>query len=326
MPSITQRGGMAAAGFGFTGAPRNVNQHIYVATIMGNMTRINMYGAAEQNWVTGLIQNTPNEALSIAVDQSGNIFTCEGRDQSSISKITQLGTVTSNWVSFVGETGNFYWIDTGSFGNVYVGASSGTKIAKITPDGTPNFSWATTTTTGHFCIALDSSNNVYAYNLSPATAISKVTPDATVTSTWATVNWVGNPRNTIAFDGTGTLYGIRYNTGSNQTTVAKIQIGGAVTYPWLTIPGNSNWITANEVTGDLAISVYSTGQVLVYNSSGTNTGTFNVGTNPQNLAIDRSGNLYVVLDGGSITKISTTGIVTQNWSTVNGTPVGIVIY
>jgi sugar lactone lactonase YvrE len=190
-------------------------------------------------------------------------------------------------------------------GNIYVANQGDNTVSMIAPDGV-----VSTFASGFYQpsgLAFDGSGNLYVANgLNNPSTVSMVTP-AGVVSTYAT--GFAYP-SALAFDGDGNLYVA--NVGDN--TVSKVTPAGAVSifaagfgYPAaLAFDGAGNLYVANWESNTVS-------QVTPAGVASTFASGFN---GPISLAFDGKGNLYVANSagtsaGGSISKVTPTGTVTQ---------------
>ena len=245
----------------------------------------------------------------VAVDASGNLYVADGGNH-EIRKITPTGVVTTLAGSITpgsadgtGAAASFYWpggVAVDASGNVYVADGSNQKIRKITPTGvvttlagsiTPgnaDGTGAAASFNNPTGVAVDASGNVYvADNVNHE--IRKITPTGVVTTlagsiTPGSADGTGaaasfnNPTG-VAVDASGNVYvADTYNQ-----KIRKITPAGVVT----TLAGRN---TPGSADG--------TGAAAQFNY-------------PTDVAVDASGNVYVVDENNhGIRKITPAGVVT----------------
>ena len=250
--------------------------------------------------------------IDVAVDGSGNVYVAD-YDNDTIRMVTSGGVVTTlagvpKLPGFVDGTGsaakfnNPIGVAVDGAGNVYVGDSGDSLIRKIasggivtTLAGTPGSGNANGTgSAARFYVptgtAVDTGGNVYVadeFN----DIIRKITPGGAVSTLAGTPGSTGSSDGTgpaaqfnypfgVAVDGSGNVY----VTDSGNDTIRKITPGGAVT----TVAGTPGMAGSSNGTGAAAL--------------------FNT---PIGIAVDGSGNLYVVEQGNfDVRKIAPGGVVT----------------
>ncbi|MCX6874734.1 MAG: choice-of-anchor D domain-containing protein, partial [Verrucomicrobia bacterium] len=250
--------------------------------------------------------------LGIAVDGSGNLYVADEWNH-TLRKITPAGLVTtlagsSGYSGSADGTGsaarysNPAGISAEGSGNLYVADGSNNTIRKITASGVVTTlagspgQWGHVDGTGSAArflspegIAVDGSGNLYVADWGTCT-IRKVTPAGMVTTLAGSHEQVGSadgaggvatfyyPKG-IAVDTSGNLYVADYYN----CTIRKVTPSGVVT----TLAGSPGRGACADGTGSAARFYY-----------------------PSGIAVDDSGNLYVVELGCTIRKVTPSGVVT----------------
>ena len=255
---------------------------------------------------------------SLAVDSAGNVYVADSGNN-TIRKITSAGVVTTlvglagNWGSTDGtgsaaRFNNPCGVAVDSTGNVYVADTFNNTIRKVTPAGVVTTLAGSVGSAGSADgagsaapffwpegVAVDSTGIVYVADLSSST-IRKITPAGAVTtlaglagSTGGTVNAAlfSLPRG-VAVDGVGNVYVA--DTGNNR--IRQITPSGVVTM----LAGLVGGLGSADGTGSAAH--------------------FN---QPNSVAVDSAGNVYVADTGNNtIRQITPSGVVTTLAGLVGG--------
>ncbi len=255
-----------------------------------------------------------NLPTGVAVDSSGNVYVADANNN-RIRKISPEGMVST--LAGSGEEENIDGTGTSasltpvgvavdSSGFVYV--SAGTKIRKITPQGIVT----TLAGSGHVGyadgpgksamfnelqgIAVDSSGNVYVADLSN-NMVRKVTPEGMVT----TLAGSGRPGHA---NGIGTAASFFDPEGLAVDSSGNVYVGDPED---VTQPGRGSVLIRKISTQGVVTTLAGSGQPGHADGSGT-AASFD---NPEGLAADSSGNIYVAdTHNLVIRKISTAGVVT----------------
>ena len=270
----------------------------------GSVSQITPSGVVNNNWLNLGGSSQPS---TIAVGPTGNIYVAYGTSYNgAVAKVTASGAITNSWASLTGyydpNTGAAGPIVVDSYGNVYVimpgGLSSGSgsgcpcSVAKITPAGVVNNSWASINPNGATptAMAIGPNNNIFVASQPSSGAststVTKITPAGTVTQTWASLS-ATNPQG-IAVDSSGNVYTANYSSNS----VSKITPAGAVTQKWATTGSNPTAITVDS-SNNLYTANYSSNTVTKITPTGiavTNWGS--TGLNPLAIAVGPQGGIY----------------------------------
>jgi sugar lactone lactonase YvrE len=254
-----------------------------------------------------------NSPSGVATDSSGNVYVADSGND-TIRKITPAGVVTT-LAGLAGITGsadgagsaarfNFpFGVATDSSGNVYVADTGNSTIRQINPagvvttvaglagsSGSADGTGSVARFNGPSGVATDSLGNVYVADYFNST-IRKITPGGVVTTRAGLAGSAGSDDGTgsaarfdepigVATDSSGNVYVADY--GNN--TIRKITPAGVVT----TLAGPARSVGSADGTGSAA-RFY----------------------NPQGVATDSSGNLYVAdTYNSTIRKITPGGVVT----------------
>ncbi|MBL9113665.1 MAG: SUMF1/EgtB/PvdO family nonheme iron enzyme [Verrucomicrobiaceae bacterium] len=235
-----------------------------------------------------------NHPYDVAADANGNLYVADA-EGGMVRRISSTGVVTTVAGAFLqgdnrdGVRGaarfdNPLGIAVDGFGNVYVAAN---QLRKISPAGVVT-TLAAETLQGCVSAAVDGAGNIY---VASSDLIQKVTP-AGVASIFA-----GNPLSPGSADGTGmaaSFYspeGVAVDTTGNvyvadyaNHTIRKITPAGVVT----TLAGSAGQVGFTDGTGAAARF-----------------------SNPQGVAVDAAGNVYVAdYSNNAVRKVTPAGVVT----------------
>lgn len=268
--------------------------------------------------VTGAADATGSAArftfpTGVAVDSSGNVYVAD-LINSAVRKITPAGAVTTfagaapapGSADGNGTAARFNaprGVATDSAGNVYVADMINATIRKITPGGAVSTlagtagSEGSTDGTGAAArfgaprgLAVDAAGNVYVADTGNYT-IRKITPAGVVTTFAGTAGSRGSTDGTgsaarfdrpfdVAVDSSGNIY----VADTFNSTIRKITSAGAVT----TLAGDARFTGDDDGTGEDALF-----------------------DQPNGIAVDRSGNIYVAdSENHIIRKVTPSGVVT----------------
>ncbi len=227
----------------------------------------------------------------ITIDAQGNVYTAS---PNVVNKITPSGVST-----ILGNT-LYHPLDiiVDDLGNVYV-STAGNQVVKITPSGV-------STSLGYvgsspYGIALDSSGNVYTSN-ALSDNVSKITPDGVIT----VIATTGLGPMAIVVDPAGNVY----TANSNSNNVTKIvqapttttTIAPTTTTTTTVAPGTLGLLgdagdgpksIVLNAASDVFIAAQNSSRTFKFTTAGLDN-SYGISTNPEDLAIDQSGNVYAV--------------------------------
>jgi sugar lactone lactonase YvrE len=285
----------------------------------GTLTTLSGSGAAGHTDGSGTVASFSGP-VGIAIDASGTIYVAD-YNNNKIRKITPAGVTTTfagsgiaGEANGIGVTASFnspIGVAVDASGNVYVADSANHTIRKITPEGVVSTLAGSAGTAGFVNgtgaaanfyfpsgVDVDASGNVYVADTNNY-RIRKITPSGVV-STFAGSGVVGSTDGTgvaatfkyprgIELDALGNVYVV--DMGNNK--IRKINPAGKVS----TLAGST---TSGDVDGNGAAARFSS---------------------PYELTVDASGTVYVP-NSGKIKKISPTGVVTT-WAGVGANALAV---
>jgi sugar lactone lactonase YvrE len=249
--------------------------------------------------------------MDIDLDAAGNIYVIE-RWNHAVRKITPNGTVTT--LAGSGEIGDANGTGTAAKfdfptgitvdrnGNVYVADQDNHVIRKITPNGVVTTLAGTTNVSGFangaattskfyypFGVTVDNNGNVYVADRFNH-AIRKISPTGEVSTFAGAIGESGN------VDGTGTAAKFNYPTDLDVDAAGNVYVSD-----------NDNHVIRKITPAGVVTTVAGSSGV---RGSANGTGTAATFSNPYNIAVDASGNLYVGdMSNHVIRKITTLGVV-----------------
>ena len=245
-----------------------------------------------------------NSPFSVAVDGSGNVYVGDCLN-STIRKIAPAGVVSTlaglpehtGSTDGTGSAARFFnpqGVAVDRSGNVYVADTFNGNIRKITPAGVVSTLADATGSAAYFYhpfgVAADGSGNIYVADTGNNT-IRKITAAGVVSTLAGSAGQCGST------DGTGAAAGFCNPSGVAVDGSGNIYVADLYNY-------TIRKITPAGVVSTLAGSPGQTG-------STNGTGSAARFYNPQGLAVDGSGNIYIAdTDNSTIRKITPAGIVT----------------
>lgn len=273
--------------------------NLYVTNQGGNSVSKVISSGVVSTFVAGL-----SNASSLAFDTSGDLYVAEQLQygsQYNYNSISLVSKITSNSVMTM-------FVDSGlnnpsaltfdKAGNLYVanqlGNFANSSISKITSNGVVS-TFADSLLYNPTALAFDNTGNLFVANGNNySNSISKVTSGGIV-SNFVLDSSLALP-GSLAFDKVGNLYvaanGISKVTSNGiVSTVVSYWVGDTA----LVIDNYGNLYVANQYDNSI-IKITNSGVVSTFIDSGLNV--------PSALALDKSGNLYVISGGHNIYKIS----------------------
>ncbi|AFL88214.1 hypothetical protein Terro_1925 [Terriglobus roseus DSM 18391] len=286
---------------------------VWIANYAGAVTRLSSQGAAFSP-STGYTGGGMFELNGLAIDRSGNIWVASKESAASVNsgkgavqQLTRLGVVLSGTTGFSSGVNNPASLATDALGNVWVANGGNSTVALLSSAGAP------ITPTGGLAgtfndpsaIAIDATNGAWFANQGGSTLL-RVAADRTLGTAVTCCNAPAG----IALDSAGNIWAANFSGDS----VSEVRPSGNVASAGYTLgtgtqpqgiavdSANHVWV-ANTLTGTLT---------QLQGETGTGTpGTLLSGTNgygaaaslknPQRLAIDPSGNLWVTSYGDTAT-------------------------
>jgi len=249
-------------------------------------------GVAANGFGTGtaLTGATLNEPYGMAIDGSGNIYVTNynnagggGSGKNTVSEYNSAGTYQGTFgtgspgysepagIVFYGTSG--YVLNAGN-GKVYKFTAGAYQSTIVTVAGATGIA---IDAAGDIYLADPGAGKVYEYNNAGTTliqTITETTPEA------------------VAVDASGNIYILDNGGGGNRKLVEYSSTGTPIG-TLVTGLGNSAIGLSVDASGNIYIGDTGTGNVTVYNSSGTLLTTVTGGNDPQGMVVDSKGNLYV---------------------------------
>ncbi len=267
---------------------RKITSEAEVTTLAGSITNAGSTNGAGNNAEF-------NNPYGIAVDGAGNLYVAD-QNNDEIRKVTPAGIVSSiagkagtrGSTDGSGGSARFYFpsgVALDASTNIYVSDSGNNTIRKMTLVGT---NWSVTTLAGGFSqpygLAVDGASNIFVADSFSAT-IRKITPAGAVSTI------AGLSGNYGVADGIGTnaqFYspvGVAVDQGNNLYVVDNY----SSTIRKLT-PLGTNWVVST-IGGQLSTIANEFGTPIGGSADGS--GSAALFYNPQGIAVDGAGNLYV---------------------------------
>lgn len=317
----------------------NVNVYFIRQVIADNSGNVFVSFFAETDFIikitAGGVVTNPFVTLSYDIldyrgmvpDTSGNIYILNGK---YLTKVTPSGAMTSAWVDLSSYSTMLGNLSIDSNDNIYIStrlsANDKWSIAKITSSGSLNLNWGDLSDS-YFDSAyliythIDFNNNIFASiflgGSTNNTHLTKFTSAGAKTLYWAEYSSQNDQNPKITHDSNGNLYVADKSIDSH--IVSKITSAGLKSFI-LQSP-----ITPVDMVSDTSGNIYVASRQAVVTkttSSGGITSRYATTNNrPKFLLIDSSNTLYVVGPPNysssymfSISKISSSGVVTNGWA------------
>ncbi len=303
--SFNRPTGITVDGIGNVYVADHHNHRIRKISTAGVVTTL--AGSGNRSYLDGIgTAASFNQPYDIVLDNSGNMYVGDN-DNHRVRKISTAGVVTTfagsgntAYADGIGTAASFFWlcgVAIDSNGNLYVADFNNNRIRKISPAGvvttlagSGNYDFAdgagATASFRHpYSVAVDENGNVYVADTENH-RIRKISPSGVVTT-------LAGSGNTGFADGTGTEASFYFPTGiavdgngnvyvadNHNHRIRKISPAGVVT----TLAGSGNYDFVDGIS---------------------TTASFR---NPQDVAVDRNGNVYVAdTENHRIRKISPIG-------------------
>ncbi len=257
-----------------------------------------------------------NSPVGLAFDGAGNLSVVNSGFSQNVKKFNTNAVVTGIILASL-STPQGLALD--SAGNLYVANQDEGTIEEFNTNGVGTLFAATNSPYG---LAFDGVGNLYA-DSSLENTIEKFTTNGTA-SVFASIG-LANPRG-LAFDGAGNLYAVNLDA----TTIEKFDASGTPTvFASTGLNGPFGVALAVDGAGNLYAELNNTIKKFATNGTSllfaSDPGDGSVLSNPQGMAFDSAGNLYVAnLDSGTIEEFDTEGNGSVFAIGLNG-PTGIVI-
>ncbi|WP_048176966.1 PKD domain-containing protein [Methanosarcina barkeri] len=271
----------------------------------------------------------------VFVDSSSNVYVADTYNN-RIQKFNNTGTFIAKWGSEGSGDGQFsnpYGVVVDSSGNFYVIDTNNQRVQKFNSSGTFVTKWNTSNTDGDFNnphgIAADSSGNIYVADTSN-NRIQKFDSSGTFLTKWGSEGSdegkFESPQD-VAVDSSGNVYVV----DANNYRIQKFDSSGEFITSWGSQgSGHGQFEYPHGIAVDSSDNVYvldwnyywyygsrvqkfnSNGKYLTqWGSDGSNDGQL---YNPQDIAVDSSGNIYVAdTDNNRIQKFNNTGTFLFKW-------------
>ena len=310
------------------GVAVDASGNVYVTDWGVNVYRYTSTGALLTQWTTPVGSNSYGGPQGVAVDpSSGNVYVT-GYENNWVQKYTSTGTDLTQWGTGPNADGKFEYPEgvavNQSSGDVYVADLSNNRIQRFSSTGTYLGKWGGTYGTGNGefewvdHVAVNStSGDVYATDQG-GDRVQRFSSTGTYLGQWGTTG-TGNGQfyspSGVAVDASGNVYVV------DGRRVQRFSSTGTYLGQWGTTgTGNGQFQSAVEIavdpaSGDVYVAEWG-GRIQKFTSTGTYLTQWGSGQGGGGMAVDASGNVYVVdLYGSRVRKFSSTGTVLTLWGT-----------
>ena len=258
---------------------------VVIATILIGGTGTGPLAATNSNPTFAAFATVPGTPTEAAFDGSGNLWVNDNNPGSNgLHKVTPGGVVTN--YTYTGANGPFGIAIDGA-GFLYISQYSGGTVLRVDPVALTSTVYASGFTQPEGLV-FDQAGNLYVADTG-ANEIYKVTA-ANTKSVYVTTSSTNNP-DQLAIDTAGTLYWTSYNNNvlekATTSNLTPTLVTSTLTQPFsLQVDAAGHIYVQNESGTTTAVTEYT--------NAGTQIGSFGIGNQLYGLALDASGNVFVV--------------------------------
>jgi hypothetical protein len=283
------------------------NDNVYVALDNGDIAKITPAASVNLTWNTSAA-GAGTDARILAIDASYNIYAW--LNNRTILKINSAGVGTLNWATGFGIIfpGGFVIDDVQQM--LYFTYFGGICRVNLTT-AAKDLPWVSLS--GARDCALDSAGNLY---VTLTNNFAKITPAGVVTNPYASAS--GLQRLAVYSAPTAPsapTIGTATAASSTSATVSfTAGYNGGSPITGYTVTSSPGGITATGTSSPITVTGLTTGTPYTFTVTATNA----IGTSSPSAASNSAtpvpGNIYALLSDGTIAKITSSGVVTNNWA------------